>query len=80
MSSMYPSPTFFFSFCVCVCVCVCVYLFVFLGCFLFLFCVRVSLCHPGWPQICNLPTLASQVMGLKVCITTTSLLPTFNNY
>jgi hypothetical protein len=36
----------------------------------FLFVLRQDLrCSPGWPQICNLPASASQMLELQVCTT-----------
>jgi hypothetical protein len=37
---------------------------------LLLFRGRVWLHNSGWPQICNPPAFASQVLGLKTCTTT----------
>jgi hypothetical protein len=30
---------------------------------------KISLCTPGWPQICSLPASASQMLGLQECTT-----------
>jgi hypothetical protein len=39
--------------------------------FFLVFGVRVMLCSPDWPWICNPPVLVFQVLGLQMCITTT---------
>jgi hypothetical protein len=68
-----------------------IYLFICLFIYLFIYCFifqdRVSLCSPGYPgthsvdqvdlEFRNLPASASQVLGLKACVTTARPNPVF---
>jgi hypothetical protein len=40
---------------------------------------RISLCSPDWPQAEEPPALASQVLGLQICVTTPSPLIYLNS-